>query len=867
MKKHILFFVSILIFSFVSKAQLQTGTYNDYFREGSFLLLEENYDQALKNFLEAYKIDSTSANINFNVGYCLMNSSNKKAAAERYLAKAITAITKNYRSDDPSEKEAPPLAHFYYARALHNNYKFDEAAAQYALFETTYVKDKKLKEEIEYYRAQTVYAKEKVSAPINVTIQNLGDSINSEYPDFSPVLSADERTIIYTTRRNTSTGGEKTLDGQYYEDIVIAYKDDNGKWSSPKPISQYINTNGNEASINLTPDGQTLIVYQDVGSGNGGDIYFSTWDGKEWSSLQQFGSDINTKYFESHGCLTADNNTLYFVSDRPGGFGGRDIYRCVKLPNGKWSKALNVGPTINTKYDEDGPFIHPDGVTLMFASKGHKTIGGFDIFFSTVDEERKFSEPENMGSPINTPDDDVFFVTSPDGKRGYFSSAKDGGFGEKDIYTMFIPDAKEKPLALFKGSIIPANGEKLPEDLMVVVTDKETGEIIGNYRPKENGTFSTILPPNRNYVFSYQSKGEEFYNEELYVTNDVAYQEIKKEINLEPVSLLGKVKVKDKLVILTTLVLNNPTDKKPVPNVNITLTEKGGSDVNYMVDGNGKKEAVPLAFDKLYTVVAELNGKKSKSSTFSTFGIKGSKSITQILYLEGKAVKQFDLFLNVIALNTKRKPLANTNITLISNDGSKYEGVTDAKGRIKNLELTKDVTYELVGESNGNVSKKESFNTLNVKSKKVYEKTLVIDANPIASSNATESPEKNYACGNPINFKRFFSYDRNETKEEDEWTNIIDAIVAKTKECSPTVKILSSASQVPTRKYSNNRLLAKSRAEKMESKIREAVTAKGGDADKINFKLVYEVRGPIYEADYKNVKKYGKYQYVKVIAR
>ena len=866
MKKHILLFVSILIFSFVSKAQLQTGSYNDYFREGSFLLLEENYDQALKNFLEAYKIDSSSANINFNVGYCLMNSSNKKAGAEKYLAKAITAVTKNYRSDDPSEKEAPPLAHFYYARALHNNYKFDEAAAQYQLFETTYVKDKKLKEEIEYYRAQTVYAKEKVSAPINVTIQNLGDSINSEYPDFSPVLSADERTIIYTTRRNTSTGGEKTTDGQYYEDIVIAYKDDNGKWSTPKPISQYINTNGNEASINLTPDGQTLIVYQDVGSGNGGDIYFSTWDGKDWSSLQQFGSDINTKYFESHGCLTADNNTLYFVSDRPGGFGGRDIYRCVKLPNGKWSKALNVGPTINTKYDEDGPFIHPDGVTLMFASKGHKTIGGFDIFFSTIDEERKFSEPENMGSPINTPDDDVFFVTSPDGKRGYFSSAKDGGFGEKDIYTMFIPDAKEKPLALFKGLIIPANGEKLPEDLMVVVTDKETGEIIGNYRPKENGTFSTILPPNKNYVFSYQSKGEEFYNEELYVTNDVAYQEIKKEINLEPVALLGKVKVKDKLVVLTTVVLNNAIDKKPVPNVNITLSEKGGSDVNYKVDDNGKKEAVSLAFDKLYSLVAESNGKKSKPSTFSTFGIKGSKSITQILYLEGKAVKQFDLFLNVIALNTKRKPLANTNITLIGSDGSKYEGETDAKGRIKNLELAKDVTYELVGENNGNVSKKETFNTLNIKSKKVYEKTLIINANPVASSNVTTT-EKNYACGNPINFKRFFSYDRNETKEEDEWTNIIDAIVAKTKECSPIVKILSSASQVPTHKYSNNKLLAKSRAEKMENKIKEAVTAKGGDASKITFKLVYEVRGPIYEADYKNVKKYGKYQYVKVIAR
>lgn len=866
MKKHNILFVSILIFSFVSKAQLKTGTYNDYFREGSFLMQEENFDQALKNFIEAYKIDSSSANINFNVGYCLLNSSNKKATAEKYLAKAIIGISKNYRSDDPSEKESPPIALFYFARALHNNYKFDEANAQYELFETYYVKDKKQKEEIEYYRAQNAFAKEIVSTPINVTIQNLGDSINSEYPDFSPVLSADERTIIYTTRRNTSTGGEKAFDGQYYEDIVIAYKDENGKWSSPKPISKYINTDGNEASINLTPDGQTLIVYQDLGSGNGGDIYFSTWDGKDWSSLQQFGSDINTKYFESHGCLTADNNTLYFVSNRPGGFGGRDIYRCVKLPNGKWSKASNLGPTINTKYDEDGPFIHPDGITLIFASKGHKTIGGFDIFFSTVDEERKFSQPENMGYPINTTDDDVFFVTSPDGKRGYFSSDKAGGFGEKDIYTMFITDAKEKPLALFKGSIIPANDEELPEDIMVVVTDKETGEVIGNYRPNENGTFSTILPPNRNYVFSYQSKGEEFYNEELYVSNEVAYQEIKKEINLEPISLLGKVKVKDKLVVFTILVLNNPIDKKPLPNANITLTEKGGSDIIFKVDGNGKKESTPLVFDKLYSVVAELNGEKSIPSTFNTFGIKGSKSITQIIYLEGKATKEFDLFLNIIVLNAKRKPIANTKIKLVGSDGSNYEGITDEKGRIKNLKLNKNVKYEVIGESNGNVSKKETFNTFKIKLKKIYEKTLVIDSSPIISNNTTHE-EKDYACGISVNFKRYFSYDRNETKEEKEWINLIDGIVAKTKECNPNVKILSSASQVPTRKYSSNKLLAKSRAEKMEAKIRETVTAKGGDASKINFKLMYEVRGPMYEADYKNVKKYGKYQYVKVIAR
>ncbi len=879
MKKYYLFIIALLLGCNLLKAQLPSGSYSDYFREGTFLLIEENYDMALKNFLQAYKIDSSSANINYNVGACYLNSPANKQLAERYLAKSITNIAKNYNPDNPSEKGAPPLAYLLYGKALHLNYKFDEANAQFEIFEKNYAKDKASKEDVAFLKLQTAYAKELVAAPINVKVQNLGDSINSIYPDFSPVLSADERMMIYTTRRNTSTGGEKGLDGQYYEDIVVAYKDDNDIWSSPKPISQFINTNGNEASINLTPDGQTLIVYQDIGKG-GGDVFFSTWDGKDWSSLQQFGSDVNTKYWETHACLTADGNTLYFVSDRPGGYGGRDIYRCVKLPNGKWSLAQNAGPIINTKYDEDGPFIHPDGITLIFASNGHKTMGGFDIFVSIMEEDKKFSEPTNMGYPINTPGDDIFFVTSPDGKRGYFSSSKEGGKGEKDIYMMFIPDAKEKPLALFKGSILPADGEKLPEDLEIIVTNKETGEIVGRYRPKANGTFSTILPPNKNYNFSYQSKGEEFYNEDLYVSNDVTYQEIKKEINLEPVSLLGKVKVREKGVILNTLVFNNAKDKQPVANAKVTLTEKGGADTSFETDAKGKKDATVLAFDKLYTVVAEANGKKSAVNSFNTVGIKGSKSITQILYIDGKPAKTFDLFLNVTAVNKKRKPLADTKITLTGNDGSKYDGITDAKGRIKNIELTKDVNYDLIGENNGITSDKALFTTMNVTAKKVYEKTLIIDATPSdvvsnhgdhgtknTNGNSSYNGSKNTGCGSPVSFKNYFSYDKNEVDQANNWSNLIDAIVAKTKECSPTVKILSSASQVPTHAFSSNRELAKSRAENLENKIKADVAAKGGDASKIDFKLVYRVRGPVYEGDYQNREKYGKFQYVKVIAK
>jgi hypothetical protein len=785
MKKYCLLILIVLFGANILKAQLPSGSYTDYVREGLFLVGEENYDMALRNFLEAYKKDSTSANINYNIGYCYLNSSTNKGLAEGYLAKSINDISKNYKSDSPSEKAAPPLAVFYYGKALHINYKFDEALVQYDSFLKTYANDKINRDDVAFYKAQNEFAKEIMATPINVKIANLGDSINSSYPDYSPVLSADESSLIYTTRRNTGTGGERLPDGQYFEDVVISYKDANGKWSSPKSISPNVNTGGHEGSINLTADGQTLIVFKD--DNGDGNVYFSTWDGKDWSSLQSFGSDINSKYWESHACLSADNNTLYFVSDRPGGYGGRDIYRCVKLPNGAWSRALNVGPTINTKYDEDGPFIHPDGITLMFASVGHRSMGGFDIFFTTIEEDKKFAEPINMGYPINTTDDDVFFVTSPDGKRGYFSSAKDGGFGEKDIYIMSIPDAREKPLVLFKGSIVPAQGEKLPEDIIIVVTNKETGEIVGNYRPKENGTFATILAPNRNYNFSYQIKGQEFYNEDIYVSSDLAYQEIKKEINLEPVNLLGIVKAKNRGIILNTVVLNNARDRQSVPNAKVVLTEKEGSDTNFDVDAKGKHDATPLAAEKLYTIMAEAGGKKSKVISFNTLGIKGSKSITQVIYIDDIPV----------AVNDK---------------GGK--GKKPRKGKPVIEEIAPDV-----------------------------------------------------ACGSPVNYKHNFGYNENEIEEKKDWNILIEAIISKAKDCTPTVKIMSSASQVPTRSFADNNDLAASRASKMEEKIKAAVTAKGGDASKIEFVKISAVRGPVYEADYQNTKKYGPFQYVKVIAR
>lgn len=855
MKKFLLLIFSLVLLS--AQAQLPTGSYKDYFKEGSFLMLEENYDLALRNFLRAYEMDSSSANINYNVGACYLKSANDKAKAESYLTKAVAKIDKNYKMDDPSEKAAPPLAHYYYGQALHINYKFDEAIAQYDKFATFIGNDKSWKKDLEYYKRQSTFAKEVVAAPINVQITNMGDSINSEYPDYSPVLSSDERTMIYTTRRPSSTGGEKTPDGTFFEDIVVSYKDDKGKWSKPVALSSYVNTNGHEASVNLSPDGQTLIVFRD--DGGNGNIYYSTWNGKTWTSLQEFGSDINTKAWESHACLTNDGNTIYFVSDREGGFGGRDIYRCVKLPNGKWSKALNVGPVINTEYDEDGAFMHPDGKTFFFASKGHKSMGGFDLMFSILDEDNKFTEPFNLWHPINTPDDDVFYTTSPDGKRAYYSSAKEGGYGEKDIYMISIPGQTEKPLALFRGQIIAAEGESLPEDIQIVVREKNSGEIVGTYRPKiVNGTFSTILPPGKEYNFSYQSEGNEFFNEDVYVTNDLSYQEIRKEISLEPVKLLGKVKVKDKGIFLNVVVLNNIKEKKPVPNAKITVTDKANAAQNFNADDKGKKDAIELTAENTYAIIAEDGGRKSAVSNISTMGVKGSKNYTQLLYLDGKKASLYNLTLNVVVYNNakQKRPVPNANIILMGNDGTKYEGTTDSKGVLNDIALDSDVSYDLSASSGDVSSEKTYLTTNNTKANKVYKKTLYVDA-----SGAPKLPATKYEF--------YFKYNKHRVDSVQEtWTAFIDRLVEISKKKSINVSIEASASKVPCMiVFKNNNELAAARATITMNKIKEAVAAKGGDVSKLKFSKRSMVQGPAWHNDHIERREvFEKFQYVKVSA-
>ena len=536
--------IALVCISFLNAIQLQAQLSDkEQFTEALYLMDEKRFSTALPIFMKLYEQEKykSNANVNYNIGVAILNSFNReeKAKAIPYLKMASESVSANYTPFDPKEKKAPVDTWYYLGKAQHHDYQFDDAAVSFKTFKT-YINDKHyLWKAVEREVNMTEFAKTAIQNPVNIKTRNLGEKLNGFYPDFSPVITIDESAVYFTSRRlrEDSSNYEiyDPIDGMLFEDIYVSYVIED-VWQEPKPLN--INTAGHEATVNLSIDGQTLYIYRDI-NGNG-ELYKSEFEydssGYEiWSTPEKLGSDINSDAYETHVTVTPDGKTLYFVSDREGGFGGKDIYYCKLLPTGKWALSRNAGPILNSKYDEDGVFMHPDGKTMYFSSNGHQSMGGYDFMFSELTDSG-WTEPKNLGYPINSVDDDVFFVTSPDGKRAYFSSFKEDGYGEKDVYMLELIDAEEKSLTLYRGEFTFIDKRVPPAGAAVTITDNETGDLIGVYTPRaRDGQFSAILEPNKSYHFIYEAAAYQSYEEDIYVPASANYQEIYKEIQLKPV--------------------------------------------------------------------------------------------------------------------------------------------------------------------------------------------------------------------------------------------------------------------------------------------------------------------------------------------
>lgn len=537
-----------------AKAQIKEG--DKIYEQGPLY-----YKDAIPFYLKANAFNPNSSEMNYKLGVCYFSSVEKYEALP-YLKKA-TKLNPNI----------DPTAYFYLGSAYHIDMQWDNAITAYSKYQKVAQtsQDPNVIKDLTMRISQCYNGRKIVSKPIRVFIDNLGPNINTIYNEYGAVITADESVIVFTARRPDSEGGR--IDpglNEHFEDIYIAERDENNNWLPAVNVGGPVNTPNHDSNSGISADGQKFLIY--LGKKQNGDIYESLLEGADWSNPEPV-KEINTDYHESSACYSPDGKKIYYVSDKPGGEGDHDIYVTEINEKGKWGKPMNLGSVINTQYDEEGVFMHPDGKTLYFSSKGHTSIGGHDIFKTIWNEDLKsWSKPENLGYPVNTPGNDVFFVLSASGRHGYYTSINKECIGLRDLFliTFLGPEklmvlnnednliasavapvrevviapkieVKEAQLTILKGVITDEfTGDVLQAEIEIV--DNATGQIIATFKSNSStGKYLVSLPAGKNYGIAVKKEEYLFHSENFDIPKTAAFQEVEKNIALKKLAVGSKI--------------------------------------------------------------------------------------------------------------------------------------------------------------------------------------------------------------------------------------------------------------------------------------------------------------------------------------
>lgn len=616
----ILFFAYLLLsLSYITQAQNEKR----YIKDGDAAKAAGDNPTALRLYLEAYKLNKTNASLNNKIGIQYLKS--------EYPHRCLPFFESAYKLDPKVDVDIL----FNLGVANQENHRFAEASDFYTKYRATLPTTSPLLKKIDRRLYECANGFEFMAEPVDVKIESVGNVINSTFPDFAPVISADEKVMIFTSRRIGSTGGLMDETGQYFEDIYISKKI-NGQWGTPQNIGVNINTDGHDASIALSADGSELFIYKDDGAG---DIYFCKErpDGSWSKPLPIEGGAVNSRSsYENAAAVSPDGKTLFFASNREGGYGGLDLYMVKMNDKGFWGKPTNLGPVINTEEDDEGPFMDFDGITLYFSSRAHRGMGGFDIFKTYYDSTKsEWTEPINMGYPINSADNDIYFVLSGDGAHGYYASAKDDGIGEKDIYMISMPPREDKQALIEKMKAMHLDVQPvviadpvpvvdavlLPITIKGVIKDAETGlpintpvqltdangELVAVVEGNDNGMYSFVVhnASATQYTLSAEKDGYGFVNKTFNVPGKTTIsQEITQNLALKKLAV-GNIFVLrniyfdfDKAILkpASNKELNNLLDllqKNPAMQIEISgHTDSKGSDEYNQVLSKRRAQAV-----------------------------------------------------------------------------------------------------------------------------------------------------------------------------------------------------------------------------------------------------------------------------------
>jgi hypothetical protein len=506
MNKHHYALAALLTALMAGSAQAQHG-YNRFqyemLDEARSMMEAGQWSDAYRLYKPLLAVDTSFADVYLGIGVCEANLPDKRVQATGHLEAAV--------------RHGSVEGLYQLALDRHRHQRFTE---EIALLDEYRAKGARELPNAEVERQASI-ARNAISLTadsVHLRIRNLGTGINSAAHDYCPLATADGNTLYFTSRRPGSMGGLRDANGQYYEDIYTSHNED-GIWSRAKALRAPVNSDMQDATVGLSPDGNEMVIYRASDNQPDGDLYITQRAQGAWQEPERMTDRINSEAHEPSATISPDGTEIYFSSDRKGGFGGRDLYRIRRLPNGEWSLPLNLGPAINTPYDEDAPFMHSDGTTLFFSSNGHNTMGGFDIFkASLLDPDMNvWDAPVNMGYPLNTVNDDIYFCLSQDGKTGYFSSEREGGLGGQDIYQVVFPSSQIDFL-LVRGVVTDAT-EK-PLRARIVLTRSGSDDVYGIYNTNANtGRYVMAVKPGHDYHLRVTAEGYAPWENDLHTNS------------------------------------------------------------------------------------------------------------------------------------------------------------------------------------------------------------------------------------------------------------------------------------------------------------------------------------------------------------
>lgn len=580
------------------------------FYEAEMNVLYEEYNEALPGYLDLLKIFPENDNYRYRIGQCYLNTPGQKDKAIEYLEKAILNTDEKYKEGSFRETQAPVDAYYFLANAYRVNKQLDKALETYSIFKGLLNPKVYNSDVVDKQMESCLNAKKLQQNPLFLKYSNLGEPVNTRFSDYNPVVSGDDTKMVFTRAL-------QFFDGVFFSEKV------NGTWSNPIDLTFQLGVDEDLYPCALSWDGTTLYLYKlDNYVGN---IYISHFSNGMWSSVEKLNENINDKYWESHACVTKDENTMYFTSNRKGTFGGLDIYRSVKDSLGEWGPAVNLGPNINTEYNEETPFITEDEQTLFFSSYGHFNTGGYDILYSTLLDSVEWSKPLNMGYPINTPDDDLFYAPVGNGNFAYYSQYTNEGMGEKDIFLLEI-FSEEHPRKFILYGIVSINDIKwkIDETFRVYVVCYPAGDTIAVVKPNlETGEyFVEVIAGDYKLVFSGTNleKTSELISMSANQENDRIQIPT---VELIPLDLIADFKIPDTSFVVTDnepLILQLETENNSrliVQYFQDSLLQK--ADTFYIVDTLFAYKAIPLVGDNklIFTLTDQFGNETTKETEIS----------------------------------------------------------------------------------------------------------------------------------------------------------------------------------------------------------------------------------------------------------